>query len=79
MFDRFHIAEVYYHYFTRNYRGQGCPMYARLSKMLTYYTPGVLVSWDRATQDVRDDVLMLEARLDSSRTTETHPWDEVTR
>lgn len=38
-FDRFDIVEAYYLYFVRYHRGQSCPLYARLCKLRSYFTP----------------------------------------
>lgn len=39
--DRFSIIEGHYFYYMHYHKGQGSREYQRLSKILTYFTPGL--------------------------------------
>ena len=38
-FDRFDICEAHYLFLSAYHGGQDCPMYARLSRLLTWFSP----------------------------------------
>lgn len=62
MFDRFQICEAYYLFLSANHGGQNSKEYAKLSKLLTYFKPSHMLSYDRADDDLKFAVDELESR-----------------
>lgn len=62
-FDRFDIVTAYYLFFAHYHEGQGSRMYARLSKILTYFKPGLGVQnnmMNENTQAIYDNLVERE-------------------
>jgi hypothetical protein len=62
MFDRFQIVEAYYIALSLAHEGQGSDKYRRLSKLMGYFKPSPLLSYDRCCEDTREAVDTLLAR-----------------
>ncbi len=53
-YDRFDIVSAYYVFFVHYHEGQWSQKYARLSRILSYFTPG-LSFWDNGYDGLTDN------------------------
>lgn len=60
--NRFDICEAYYIFLSENHGGQNCPMYSRLSHLLTYFGPRHTLRRDTLTDNAREILDNLEAK-----------------
>jgi len=52
-FDRFDICEAWYLWLSHNHEGQWSAEYARLCRLLEYFTPGPLLTLDSLSDNAR--------------------------
>lgn len=52
--NRFDIAEAYYLYFCDYHHGQNSVEYRRLSKLLTYFKPGHMFSYESLSENGKE-------------------------
>ena len=56
MFDKLHICEVYYWYFSLTHEGQWSKKYQRLCKLTEYYKPSIFDCFENLSEEVKLDV-----------------------
>ena len=52
-FNRFDICDAYYLFFSDYHEGQGSDKYARLSRMLEYFKPSPMLSYDNMSENAQ--------------------------
>lgn len=51
--SRIDVCEAWYLFLNNSYKGQGCPLYARLSRLTRFFKPSYSLTYRTATPEAR--------------------------